>query len=48
VQDDEARHRVHRSAGEVKIVADANDVRIGKFVVEKRIGVSAVAVVSGP
>ena len=48
VQDHQARVHVHRGAGEVIVLADANDVRVFKLLVEERIGVRAVAVVGGP
>ena len=39
---------VHRGAGEVVVLADANDIGILELLVEQGIGVSAVAVVGGP
>jgi hypothetical protein len=48
MQHRESGHRVHRRAGEVVVVSDADEVRIGELVVEERIGERAVAVVGGP
>ena len=48
VEDDQSRHRVHRRAGEVVVVAHAEDVRVGELVVEQGIGKRAVTVVSRP
>ena len=48
VQDRQAGHRVHGRAGEIEILADADHVRIGEFLVEKRIGERAVAIVGCP
>ena len=45
VQDDQPRNAVHGGAGQIVVVAHAQDVRVGKLVVEQRVGKCAVAVV---
>jgi hypothetical protein len=39
---------VHRGAGEVIVLADADDVWVFEFLIEKRVGVSSVPVVGDP
>jgi dihydrofolate reductase len=34
--------------GQIKVIANANQIRIGKFIVKKRIGESAIAIVGCP
>ena len=48
VKDDQPRHTVHGGAGEVVIVAYAEDVGVAELVVEQWVGKGAVAVVGSP
>ena len=48
VKDHETWYGVHRGAGEIVIIADTQDVRVGKLVVEERVGKRAIAVISCP
>ena len=43
-----ARHGVHRGSGQIIVVAYAQDVGVREFIVEKRIGEGAVAVIGCP
>ena len=48
MEDDKSWHGVHCCAGEIVVVAHTEDVRIGELVVEQRVGVRAIAIVSLP
>ena len=48
VEDDQPRHGVHGGAGEVVVVAHAEDVRVGELVVEQGVGKRTVTIVSRP
>lgn len=48
VEDIYAGNGVHGGTGEIVVVADTQDIGVGKFIIEKRIGKGAVAVVGGP
>ena len=48
VQDRQSGHAVHGRAGQVEILADADEVAVGELVVEQRVGERPVAVVRGP
>ena len=43
-----SRHSMHRGTCQVVVIAHTEDVRIGELVVEQRVGVRAIAVVSRP
>ena len=40
--------RMHGRAGEIEVIAHANHIVVGKFVVEQRVGERAVTVVRHP
>lgn len=48
VEDIYAGNGVHGGTGEIVVVADTQDIGVGKFIIEKGIGKGAVAVVGGP
>ena len=48
MQDLDRRIHVHGGAGQIIVLADADDIRVFKFPVKQRIGVRAVAVVGSP
>ena len=48
MKDYEPRHSVHGGAGEIVVVSDADNVRVGEFIVEERIGIGSVAIVGAP
>jgi hypothetical protein len=43
-----SRHSMHRGTCQVVVIAHTEDVRVGELVVEQRVGVRAIAVVSRP
>jgi len=48
VQDNKPGNGVHSSPGKVVVLANANDIGVGKLVVKERVGVGAVPVVGSP
>ena len=48
MHDDYGRIHMHCGAGQIIIVANADGIRILKFLIEQRIGIRAIAVVGGP
>ena len=48
VQHRKPRHHVHRRAQQIEVAADADDIWIGKLIVEDRIRVGPVPVVGSP
>ena len=48
MKDHETRYGVHRGASEIVIIADTQDVGVGKLVVEEWIGKRTVAVICCP
>ena len=48
VEDDKSGHGMHGGAGQIVVVAHAQNVGVGEFVVEERVGERAIAIVGGP
>src|SRR5579862_3515526 len=48
MQHRQPRHGVHRGAGQIVVLANADQIGVGKLVVEQRVRERAVAVVSVP
>ena len=48
MKDDQPRHGMHGGSGEIIIVTHAQDIRVGKLIVEQRVGEGSVTIVGGP